>query len=462
MKLLFIDVVETWIYSINKTLAVTPLALGYLAKISEDLGCETEFLRMFLPKFTDNDVIIKKQNQDIRLSTIQDVFSKDTQSFKEYLLKHTPDVLCFSPLTYNYDSNVRIKNFAKKILPNIKTCVGNVHVSALPDKGIADGFDYVFVSSALRTFKLVIKSLLNKDGIVKPGSILRPEYKMEGFDTLGTLSNKFFTVDKPTFDNKIGYTYFSNGCNYKCKFCCIPNKYGGWEHRSISATVDEITQQRNMFKSNAFFVFDADFLMNAKAINNLLALYDILDALGLDTKFSVQTRCETIVRLAKEQPLVFDRICSRIDRMLFGIEVLDNKALDFYNKAAAAENSVKAVDLMKERNIFVVGYFIIGAPTDTYDTLERIFEFVQEKEIAQAVSILTPYPETELYYYYKKRGEILSEDWNLYDNRHLVVKHDNLTEEGILERIDNFFDSLRVKKFLVKETSNLYERWYKR
>jgi radical SAM superfamily enzyme YgiQ (UPF0313 family) len=76
--------------------------------------------------------------------------------------------------------------------------------------------------------------------------------------------------------------------------------------------------------------------------------------------------------------------------------------------------------------------FVFGMDGDD----ERVFERTVEWAISQGIEtatfhILTPYPGTALYERFKVSGRIMTDNWDLYDTRHVVYRPANLSAESL-------------------------------
>ena len=81
---------------------------------------------------------------------------------------------------------------------------------------------------------------------------------------------------------------------------------------------------------------------------------------------------------------------------------------------------------------------MIGAPSDTYDTLDKIKEFGDTHKITPITTgFLVPYPGTPLYEYYEKNKLLLTKDFNLYHRRNMVYKHDYLKQDETMNKINS-------------------------
>jgi len=121
-------------------------------------------------------------------------------------------------------------------------------------------------------------------------------------------------------------------------------------------------------------------------------------------------------------------------KMLFiGFESASDTVLEEYNKKLQSSIAFDVVKLLKKYKIDVFASFILGALSDTRETIEKTIRFAKKlaKLGASIVqfSILTPYPGTRLFE--KLRRVLITRDYEKYDGTHLVFKHPNFSPQEL-------------------------------
>ena len=187
--------------------------------------------------------ILKKQGHQVGLafsaSLFDDRFNLQIPSLAKYfddkkdvlntIKDQNPDILAFSCLTGTYRWMLDVAAESKKILPNVKTVFGGVHVSAVPDRVIQNTqVDYVVVGEGDVALSAIVKSLEKRD-FVSP--IPNTRFKLQNSSVVKGIQQGFYQdLDSlPFFDKvlwedhiRIGDLYLtmaSRGCPYKCSFC---------------------------------------------------------------------------------------------------------------------------------------------------------------------------------------------------------------------------------------------------
>jgi len=80
---------------------------------------------------------------------------------------------------------------------------------------------------------------------------------------------------------------------------------------------------------------------------------------------------------------------------------------------------------------------------------EKVVKFINETDMKYfTLTVLTPYPSTPLYQQFEQERRILSKDWSLYDQAHVVFKPRLISPEALK---DGYKWALEETKHLRKE-----------
>jgi radical SAM superfamily enzyme YgiQ (UPF0313 family) len=91
-----------------------------------------------------------------------------------------------------------------------------------------------------------------------------------------------------------------------------------------------------------------------------------------------------------------------------------------------------AVQRLHDLGIMINGSFVFGLDDDDEDVFDRTVEWGVTNSITTATyHILTPYPGTQLYNDMQRDGRLLTNNWDLYDTRHVVYKTKRLTAQQL-------------------------------
>ena len=112
-------------------------------------------------------------------------------------------------------------------------------------------------------------------------------------------------------------------------------------------------------------------------------------------------------------------------RSLFvGFETLSTRNLLAQNKNQNLNRDYAgAIRRLHESGVMINGSFVFGMDDDDATVFQRTVEWAIEQGIETATfHILSPYPGTALYKRMASEGRLTSNDWDLFDTRHVVFK----------------------------------------
>ena len=114
----------------------------------------------------------------------------------------------------------------------------------------------------------------------------------------------------------------------------------------------------------------------------------------------------------------------------FGIESASASALDAVAKGLLPERSVEALTVAKRAGLETIGYFILGLPGETEDSLRETIRLACVLPLDYAkFSLFVPYPGSTAFTELEREGRILTRDWSAYlfhDLEREVFRHDVL------------------------------------
>jgi len=119
----------------------------------------------------------------------------------------------------------------------------------------------------------------------------------------------------------------------------------------------------------------------------------------------------------------------------FGIETGSDEIGKIIRKGISKDQVRRAVGLAKEVGLDVWGFFILGLPGDTEETIQETIDFAVELDpLFAKFLILKPFPGSEVYFQLDEKGLIDSRDYSQYGVYTPPVHHlEGLSQERILE-----------------------------
>ncbi|MBU1170497.1 MAG: B12-binding domain-containing radical SAM protein [Proteobacteria bacterium] len=226
----------------------------------------------------------------------------------------------------------------------------------------------------------------------------------------------------------------SYGCPFDCDFCSKP-VFG---HHLRLRDMDRIFEEIHDIKDRGY-----------------TGLWIADDCFSLDP---VHTRC-FCKRLISEK-LDMTWVClSRVDRIspsdialwqasgcrkvFFGLESGNNDILKLMNKKTTIEDAEKTIKLFAQSDIQTAGFFIVGYPGETYETIENTFEWALSLPLDE-VSFTIPYPLPGTRLFDRVMPVDTQRDWT-YENENTLVFKSDFDEEFLKNRIDDVYKQFQAR-----------------
>jgi len=371
------------------------------------------------------------------------------KALDDKLRSFKPDMVCMSVTTPLFNEVADISFMLRQQLgPDVLLATGGPHATALPFETLNNSaFDVLIAGEGEEAFRRILIGD-SYDGIpgvyYKEGETVR---FTEGYSYVKNLDDLPF----PAFDlydmtkykcprilNRVSpMTNFmtSRGCVFRCSFC-NKNIFGNRiRYKSPEKVIDEI---RYMLKAGIreirfiddMFTTDMD---RAKTICELIIKNNLKFPWTLSAGIRVDRVDLEFLKLAKRAGLY---------QVAFGFESGDQASLDSIDKGIKVEQGIKAMELVRQSGLESVGFFMLGLPADTEESIHKTFALAKKLSPTYAkVTVVIPFPGTRLFDQYEKEGRIKSRDWPLY-NLHSVAdiyEHPHLSSETLDKYYNRFY-----------------------
>lgn len=347
--------------------------------------------------------------------------------FIEYIRKIKPALVGFSCMTPHILHAARMASIIKSNFPEVKTVVGGVHPSAIPEQTLSEfpQFDIVISGEGEQTLiELYNKVVLSKSLSEVKGVVFRYDNRivvnpkrplMEDLDQI-----PFPDRDVVDFDYykrshvskgfsrsviKIAEIIYARGCPYDCIFCASKvvhsNKVRFRSHSNIIAEIEELVDK-----------------------------YKIEHLSFLDDTFTIkQEILEPVCNLIKEKKLTFDcftrvnniderkirlMVKSGCKKISFGIESGSPRVLKLLKKGITLPQIKEAFRLCRKFDLSKIeGTFMVGShPDETLEDIEMTKKLIfQLQPDIMGVFVTIPFPGTEFNRILKERKLLLNENW---------------------------------------------------
>ena len=203
------------------------------------------------------------------------------------------------------------------------------------------------------------------------------------------------------------------GCPFACNFCSVTAMFGRkYRYRSAESVMAEIEAKR----PKTIFFYDDNFAADKRRLKKFLRMF--IDS-GLTVPWWAQARTDVV-----DDPELLDLLReSKCQTLAIGLESVNQETLDSYEKSQSLADIVRAIDTLHACGINSHGMFVLGADTDTPETIRDTARFARRHHIdTLMLNILTPVPGTQQFADLDAAGRIFDRRWDLYDGQHVVFR----------------------------------------
>jgi len=200
----------------------------------------------------------------------------------------------------------------------------------------------------------------------------------------------------------------SRGCPYNCTFCDRSVFGSTYRARSATNVVDEMEMLVEKHGAKEIRFWDDTFNIDARRV---VQICEEIRARGIDVPWTCLGRINRmnteVLRAMAESG------CWQVD---YGIESGNQQLLDGIRKGLTLEMIRTVTKMTREAGIRMRGFFMLGLPGETQETMTQTIEFAKRLSLSAAVfHVTTPFPGTDLYKMVLESGELdLKASWDDY------------------------------------------------
>ncbi len=358
-----------------------PLGLALLAAILEKQGYPVKILDTNAPGFILEEAV----------KSIEDT-----------------EIIGLTAMTPTIGKALNIAKHIKESHPGTTIIFGGPHVTLMPEETLASApyIDVIARGEADDTILELMNAFENKKSLADiPGISFTKDRKIVNTPERPIVTNMdalpypaYHLLDikqyRPHPPHGM-YTPFaamvtSRGCPYRCAYCSKPVFGSKFRAQSAERVVAEMEYLHEKFGVREIAFYDDSFTIDKKRIH---AIADKI----LEKRLKIAWTCETRVNLVDKELLrhMKQAGCYAI---AYGIETAAPEIMKVIQKDITLEEVEKAVQAHHEVGLQVVGYFMLGSPGETPETIMQTINFAKKLKVDFAqFSITTPFPATELY-----------------------------------------------------------------
>ncbi len=355
---------------------------------------------------------------------------------KERVWPIDPQIIILNTSTTTIFHDLSVAREIKTIKPYSLIGAIGVHVMALPEEtmGLCQELDFVVFSEPeipiLNLARTLNLSSVNGICYRKNNKIFKndSESPIKNMDDLGLPAHDLIPLDiyqEPQMKRRpLTITMVSRGCVNRCIFCssCF---YGEYRLRSVENVMQELR-----WITESLGVKELKFYDDGVTYNRGWAeeLFTRMIEEKINLSWNTNLRADFVdFDLAK---IMKKAGCHTVN---VGLESANQDILNNINKNITVERLEQAVTDCKKAGLEVCGYFIIGLPGETYETIEQTIKFAKHLDLDLVTfNAATPHPGTEFYHYLEKHDYLKTKNWSKYDTNSVAVyDYPNMSGEDI-------------------------------
>ncbi len=395
------------------------LGLAYLAAVSEQRGDEVCVF-----------------DADVEDEPIEDV-----------IRRFNPEIIGITANTPQVKSAWRTATIIKSI-KDVPVILGGPHVSVLPAESTAHPQVDIVVRGEGESVWLKLCDLVERNLSLNPNftatdmldpngghldSVMGITYHttdgverhnpdhppIADLDTLPFPAYHYFKMERytnlqPATDAIDGSKSFSvmtsRGCPYRCTFCSQSIMPIKWRARSPENVLAEWKHLVENLGAQEIGVLDDSANIQVDRLEKMADMFVEHNLNHVPWIFLNGIRANLAT-----QPLLKKLKNAGLKRVAFGVESGDPDVLLSIDKKIDHDTIREAFKNAKRVGLETMGFFIIGLPGETEETMDKTIKFACEVDPMIAnFSMMTPYPGTKVWEIVKRQGNLLLNDWEDY------------------------------------------------
>ncbi|MFC1524879.1 B12-binding domain-containing radical SAM protein [Planctomycetota bacterium] len=326
------------------------------------------------------------------------------------ILESSPNYLGITSPTMLISIAAEIAKRVKEKNSDIVTIVGGPHITAVPKEtmDLYPNIDIGVLGEGEITILELLEALKTKSSLHSVKGIIFRDSGIVKMTTPRHFIKELDTIPFPAWDMlpdllklyqqsaaRIGRLpnisiITSRGCPFKCIFCAR-NVFGNVTRaHSADYLIKMIKYLKTQYKIKSISFEDENFVIYRKR------LVEFCNHL-INEKLDITWDCASNMNAVNPEILALMKKagCWQIN---YGMESGSQRILDFIKKGTTITKIKEALTMTKRARIQTKGYFIIGHPTETLESIQETIDFIKriDLDIFQ-MSFMVPFPGTELY-----------------------------------------------------------------
>ncbi len=384
------------------------------------------------------------------------------------------DIVGFSIKTPTFNSASELSRHIREQCPGVIQIAGGAHISLSAEEFMQqqEQFDFCIAGEAEESLVALCRELETK----KPeevnridGVLSRHAYNKNKEVPKNIFIKDLDTLPFPVYEGFHGFSdssvsamkeyliVTSRGCPYLCTYCSVGIISGHkMRFREVEEVIRELKQAKEKYGITRFNIIDDNFTQHVKRAKQLCRRM-------IEEKLNLVWHCGNGIRADMlDQELAFLMREAGCELVCIGIENADPAVFHTIKKGETLEEVARGIRYLKNAQIEVVGFFIIGLPGDSPRSSELSLRFIEESGLDSArYGILLPYPKTEVFDILQQDATFLrdyKEGIHFSDTIQPVFETERFSAGEMVDTYKKLYTKLRYFNFILPDDLSEWER----
>lgn len=331
-------------------------------------------------------------------------------------LNDSPDVVAIEVyITNAYRAYAIADSYRKR---GIFVILGGLHVTSLPDEAAAHA-DAIFLGPAEESFPRFLEDLRKKQ-VAK-----RYVSRSRSISSIPPIRRDLIDRRLYLVPNSIVVT---RGCPHHCNFCYKDAFYQGGKSFYVQQ-VDDALAEIDRLPGRHLYFLDDHLLGHRQFARDLFR-----EMRGMGRIFQGAATVNSVL----DGDLIEDAAEAGLRSLFIGFESLSEDNLLQSNKRQnLGRDYEQAINRLHDLGIMINGSFVFGLDGDDSEVFKRTVDWAVDLGITTATfHIATPYPGTQFFKEMVDAGRMTTNNWDLYDTRHVTFTPARMTPQQLKDGYD--------------------------
>jgi anaerobic magnesium-protoporphyrin IX monomethyl ester cyclase len=384
------------------------------------------------------------------------------------LVSDPPDLIAIETKAPTIKRFWQVINQIKSLNPNTKVVLYGDHVTAYPEESMLNSkVDYVVTGGDYDVTILNLAEYIQGKSVMDPGIWYREDGHLRNTGKFTQRHNlnelpfidrdltkwELYSVHNGNYKYTPGtYMMVGRDCWYRegggCTFCSWTIHYPAFNLRSPETALQEVAILADKYGVKEIFDDTGTFPIGKwmeKFCNGMIQSgYNNKLCFGCNMRFGALEREE--YRMMAKAGFRF---------ILYGLESANQKTLDLLNKGVTEKEQIETCKMASEAGLDPHLTIMFGYPWETKEEAMRTVDlgkYLLKKGYAKTfqVTIVIPYPGTQLFSMAKANGWLKTEDWERYDMREPIMKT-AMKDDEVLEIVQDLYKVAFDPEFIIRK-----------